>query len=140
MKLKKRIEGVTPQLGRLYYWYIDDLNDFFPARSHKIARRKKKNFLKLWANSYTAGLIYGSFNYDNSFRSLHCSFSWMRPRYVLGSLSNSLQKSNQQKSVWIKRKRPITHPNLCISVICCSNRRKHELKDNKKNGLWNRKK
>lgn len=106
----------------------------------KLREERKKNFLKLWANSYTAGLIYGSFNYDNSFRSLHCSFSWMRPRYVLGSLSNSLQKSNQQKSVWIKRKRPITHPNLCISVICCSNRRKHELKDNKKNGLRNRKK
>lgn len=101
----------------------------------KLREERKKNFLKLWANSYTAGLIYGSFNYDNSFRSLHCSFSWMRPRYVLGSLSNSLQKSNQQKSVWIKRKRPITHPNLCISAISCSNRRKHELKDNKKMDL-----
>lgn len=65
----------------------------------KLREERKKNFLKLWANSYTDGLIYGSFNYDNSFRSLHCSFSWMRSRYLLRSLSNSSQKPINRKRV-----------------------------------------
>lgn len=50
------------------------------------------------------------------------------------------KKQSTEKRVDKKKTTNYTHPNLCISVICCSNRRKHELKDNKKNGLWNRKK
>lgn len=42
------------------------------------------------------------------------------------------KKQSTEKRVDKKKTTNYTHPNLCISVICCSNRRKHELKDNKK--------